>query len=94
MLACPASPAGSWTWSACRRAPGCGLGRALVRHALARARAGGCPAFLETGTPRNVPFYESLGFRVVGEQQAPDGEPVIWFTQTPPAPSSAATPAW
>jgi GNAT superfamily N-acetyltransferase len=74
-------------------AQGHGLGRALVRHGLARARAGGCPAFLETGTPRNVPFYESFGFRVVGEQQAPDGGPVIWFMQTPPAPSSAAIPA-
>jgi hypothetical protein len=35
----------------------------------------------------------SFGFRVVGEQQAPDGGPVIWFMQTPPAPSSAAIPA-
>jgi GNAT superfamily N-acetyltransferase len=74
-------------------AQGRGLGQALVRHGLARARVDGCPAFLETGTPRNVPFYESFGFRVVGEQQAPDGGPVIWFMQTPPAPSSAAIPA-
>jgi GNAT superfamily N-acetyltransferase len=74
-------------------AQGRGLGRALVRHGLQRARADGCPAFLETGTPRNVPFYEGLGFRVVGAQQAPDGGPVIWFMQTPPAPSSAAIPA-
>jgi predicted N-acetyltransferase YhbS len=68
-------------------AQGRGLGRALVRHGLARARADGCPAFLETGTPRNVPFYESFGFQVVGEQQAPDGGPAIWFMQTRPAPS-------
>jgi len=70
-------------------AQGRGLGRALVRHGLERARADGCPAFLETGTPRNVPFYESLGFQVVGERQAPDAGPVIWFMQTPRAPSSA-----
>jgi GNAT superfamily N-acetyltransferase len=70
-----------------------GLGRALVRHGLERARADGCPAFLETGTPRNVPFYQSLGFEVVAEQQAPDGGPMIWFMQTPRAPSSAAIPA-
>ena len=74
-------------------AQGRGLSRALVGHGLARARADGCPAFLETGTPRNVPFYESFGFRVVGEQQAPDGGPVIWFMQTPAAPSSTAIPA-
>lgn len=63
-------------------AQGQGLGRALVTHGLDRARADGCPAFLETGTPRNVPFYQSLGFQIVDKQQAPDGGPVIWFLQT------------
>jgi len=38
--------------------------------------------------PRNVPFYQSLGFQIAGEQQAPDGGPVIWFVQTPRTPSS------
>ena len=55
-------------------------------HGVERARADGCPAFLETGTPRNVPFYESLGFQIVGEQAAPDGGPMIWFMQTPRTP--------
>jgi GNAT superfamily N-acetyltransferase len=64
-------------------AQGQGLGRALVTHGLDQARAEGSPAFLETGTPRNVPFYQSLGFQVVDRQQAPDGGPVIWFMQTP-----------
>lgn len=64
-------------------AQGQGLGRALVTHGLDQARAEGSPAFLETGTPRNVPFYRSLGFQVVDQQQAPDGGPVIWFMQTP-----------
>jgi GNAT superfamily N-acetyltransferase len=67
-------------------AQGQGLGRALVRHGLERARADDCPAFLETGTPRNVPFYQSLGFQIVDEQQAPDGGPTIWFMQTPRPP--------
>ena len=62
---------------------GRGLGRALVRHGLDRARSDRCPAFLETGTPGNVPFYQSLGFQIVDQQQAPDGGPVIWFMQTP-----------
>ena len=65
-------------------AQGRGLGRALVRHGLDRARSDGCPAFLETGTPGNIPFYQSLGFQIVDEQQAPDGGPVIWFMQTSP----------
>lgn len=64
-------------------AQGQGLGRALVTHGLDQARAEGSTAFLETGTPRNVPFYQSLGFQVVDQQQAPDGGPVIWFMQTP-----------
>jgi GNAT superfamily N-acetyltransferase len=64
-------------------AQGRGLGGTLVRHGLQRARADGCPAFLETSNPRNVPFYQSLGFQIVGERQAPDGGPVIWFMQTP-----------
>jgi GNAT superfamily N-acetyltransferase len=63
-------------------AQGRGLGRKLVMHGLDLARADGCPAFLETGTPRNVPFYESLGFHIVDEQRAPDGGPRIWFMQT------------
>jgi GNAT superfamily N-acetyltransferase len=67
-------------------AQGRGLGRKLVTHGLELARADGCPAFLETSTPRNVPFYESLGFQVVDQRQAPGGGPVIWFMQTPRLP--------
>jgi hypothetical protein len=55
-------------------------------HGLDLARADGWPAFLETSTPRNVPFYRSLGFQVVDEQRAPDGGPMIWFMQTPRLP--------
>lgn len=68
-------------------AQGRGLGRTLVRHGLERARADGCPAFLETGNPRNVAFYESLGFQIVDEQRAPEGGPMIWFMQAPPTPA-------
>ena len=67
-------------------AQGRGLGRTLVMHGLELARADGCPAFLETGNPRNVPFYQSLGLQIVDEQRAPDGGPTIWFMQTPRSP--------
>jgi GNAT superfamily N-acetyltransferase len=67
-------------------AQGRGLGRRLVMHGLDLARADGFPAFLETSTPRNVPFYQSLGFQIVDEQRAPDGGPMIWFMQTPRLP--------
>ena len=73
-------------------AQGRGLGRRLVAHGLERAHAGRGPAFLETATPGNVAFYQSLGFQVVSQQQAPDGGPVIWFMQTPrPAHTPAKT---
>lgn len=58
---------------------GRGIGSALVRHGLARARADGIPAILETGSPRNVPLYERLGFRVVSDADAPGGGPHVWF---------------
>jgi len=48
----------------------------------------GAPPSWRPAPPRNVPFYQSLGFQIVGEQQAPDGGPVIWFMPTPRPPSS------
>jgi GNAT superfamily N-acetyltransferase len=67
-------------------AQGRGLGRRLVMHGLDLARADGCPAFPQTSTPRNVPFYQSFGFQIVDEQPVPDGGPMIWFMQTPRLP--------
>ena len=43
-----------------------GLGRTLMLPALARCDASGLPAYLESTNPKNVPFYERLGFRAVG----------------------------
>jgi ribosomal protein S18 acetylase RimI-like enzyme len=42
-----------------------GLGTALMRHALSRCDADGVPAYLEVSNPRNVPFYERLGFETI-----------------------------
>ena len=61
---------------------GGGFPAEVPAHGLARARADGCPAFLETANPRTVPLYQSLGFQITGEQPAPDGGPTIWFMQT------------
>jgi GNAT superfamily N-acetyltransferase len=58
-----------------------GIGRTLITHGIERAHAAGQPAFLETGNPSNVAGYESLGFRVVHQERAPDGGPMIWFMQ-------------
>lgn len=67
-----------------RPARGQGIGAALVRLGLKRARADGVDAFLETGTARNVPFYEHLGFRVVEAADSPEGGPRIWFMRWSP----------
>jgi hypothetical protein len=48
------------------------------------ARAGGEAVFLETGTSRNVPLHERLGFRVLEEGHSPGGGPHIWFMRWDP----------
>jgi hypothetical protein len=40
---------------------------------------GGAPAYLETETESNVPFYERHGFQVVGELDVPSGGPHLWL---------------
>jgi len=42
------------------------------------------PRSAETGNPRNVPYYETLGFRVVLEAEAPDDGPRVWFMRCDP----------
>jgi ribosomal protein S18 acetylase RimI-like enzyme len=65
-------------------ARGRGIGTALVEVGLAGARDGGAAAFLETGNPRNVGYYERRGFRVVEDVDAPDGGPHMWFMRWDP----------
>ena len=62
---------------------GAGLGRLLIEHGLAMARADGLPAFLETSQERNVGYYERLGFEVLSREQSPGGGPEIWFMRHP-----------
>ena len=47
-----------------------GVGTALLRFGLDRARADGVDAFLETAVEANVGYYERFGFRVIGEGRA------------------------
>jgi GNAT superfamily N-acetyltransferase len=65
-------------------AQGRGIGSALIRHGLDRARRAGHGAWAETGNPRNVPLYERHGFRVVDDADAPGGGPHIWFLRWDP----------
>jgi GNAT superfamily N-acetyltransferase len=55
--------------SACGR----GLGAAAVAPTLAAIDRDGLPCGLTSSNPRNVPFYERHGFRVVAEVTTPDG---------------------
>lgn len=71
-----------------------GIGRALIEHGLEMSRAAGQPAYLETGARRNVAYYESFGFRVVHEGDAPDGGPHIWFMQLEAPTGSSGTHVW
>lgn len=61
---------------------GRGIGSALVEHGLAMARADGVSAFLETGNPDNIGYYERFGFVVIEEGDVPGGGPRVWFMRT------------
>jgi GNAT superfamily N-acetyltransferase len=63
---------------------GSGLGRLLVEHGLALARAEGMGAFLETAVARNVPYYRRFGFETVAEGDVPLGGPHVWFMRCAP----------
>ena len=61
---------------------GRGVGAALIRHGLDSAAHAGVDAFLETGTERNVGYYERFGFRVVDHGSPTLDGPRIWFMRT------------
>jgi ribosomal protein S18 acetylase RimI-like enzyme len=58
---------------------GRGYGQRLVRLGLSLAQADGLPAFLETANPRNVAYYEGLGFGVIASEEPPGDGPRVWF---------------
>lgn len=63
---------------------GRGIGSALIEFGLEQTRETNTGCVLETGTSRNVPLYERLGFRVVQEADSPDGGPHVWFMRRDP----------
>ena len=60
-----------------------GLGRRLMREALATADSDEVPAYLWTGNPDNLPYYRSHGFEVIGEARIP-GDVPNWFMERAP----------
>lgn len=51
-------------------AQGRGFGSLLMGHTLVVSDRDRVPAYLEASNSRNVPFYERLGFKLLGEIQA------------------------
>ena len=57
---------------------GQGYGRALLQPLLDQADREGVPVYLETAQPKNVSFYERLGFRVLEEAVEPSSGLTVW----------------
>ena len=57
---------------------GQGFGRALLDPVLNRAKNDKFPVYLETAQPKNVTFYEKLGFDVVRELVEPTSGLKMW----------------
>lgn len=63
-------------WATHRQHAGRGLGGALLRENLEAVDAEHLPSYLESTNPVNLPRYEALGFRRIGEF-APPGGPTV-----------------
>jgi ribosomal protein S18 acetylase RimI-like enzyme len=74
-----------WFLGVAPAAQGRGVGSALLRAANARLDALRMPAYLETGTTRNVALYERHGFRVLSEHKARQDAPTMWSMWREPA---------
>jgi ribosomal protein S18 acetylase RimI-like enzyme len=69
---------------------GRGIGSTLVRQVTNRADAEGVSCTLFTFTPRNVPIYEHLGFRVMRATNLPRSALRLWVMARPPHGQSLA----
>lgn len=67
-----------WFLGVTPRLQGMGIGSRLLRAGLNRADAAGLPAYLETGTTRNVALYRRHGFEVIREAPVGRDAPMMW----------------
>lgn len=74
-----------WFLGVAPEAQGRGVGSALLRAANARLDADGLPAYLETGTTRNVALYQRHGYEVISEHRARADAPTMWSLWREPA---------
>jgi GNAT superfamily N-acetyltransferase len=62
---------------------GKGIGRTLIAPVLDLCDRDALPAYLETATDRNIPFYQGLGFVVAGEHRIDDGPHMRFMRRAP-----------
>jgi ribosomal protein S18 acetylase RimI-like enzyme len=62
---------------------GRGHGAAVIRAGLALADDTALPAYLETGTERNVGYYKKFGFDVTAQLELSDGTRIWCLTREP-----------
>ena len=70
-----------------------GHGAALMRQALAACDRDRQPAYLEASNPRNVRFYQRLGFELLGTIQAGSSPPLFPMLRKPSAREIPSRPA-
>jgi ribosomal protein S18 acetylase RimI-like enzyme len=65
---------------------GCGQGRLLLEHGLARLDVLAATSYLVTGNPLTVPWYRRHGYVIRWEGPSPEGGPHVWFMLRRPRP--------
>lgn len=71
-------------------ARGQGVSSRLIRPFLAQADARGLPAYTDTVTQANVPFYEHFGFQAVEQVSVPGTGITVWGLLRPAAGANTA----
>ncbi len=64
-------------------AQGKGHGGIAIRSGLARITGSGLPVYLETANPKNLGFYQALGFDLTDTWEVPRGGPRFWSLLRP-----------
>jgi ribosomal protein S18 acetylase RimI-like enzyme len=76
------------------RHQGAGIGTALVERGLCAVDAAAAHCYLETANPRNIDFYQRLGFAPVGRAAPRGSPPIVAMVRAPGAPATNAAERW
>jgi len=71
-----------------------GLGSILMRHAHVLFDREGTLAYLESTNPRNIPFYQRHGYRLLGTIQIGIGPPISPMLREPQKGRDEHRPEW